>query len=308
MFGESGKEAIDLMMSRIRPNNQMGAKIEAAAYTESIYTADQGTTPEHTPQTTPPADWWSPVIENIRSDGTVLFRATDGSLESRILVTFSLPCVLDNQVSGVEAQYWPSGGEPSASYLPVVDLAAGEISIMPVQDDQSYDFRLRYVKKDGSRGPWTATQTHAVEGKTAPPENVTGFNAYQIRELVNFEWTANPDKDLAGYELRYGAVAVAWEDANLITTTTLTTNFTTPMLPPGTWDFLIKAIDTSGNYSETATRKSFKVVQFYQILSEVSQAPLWGGTLTNLIRNPLTGHLLPEDQDLASGKDRKSVV
>jgi len=66
---------------------------------------------------------------------------------------------------------------------------------------------------------------------------------------------------------------------------------------------MIKALDTSGNYSATEGRKTFEVTGFYLTLSDLIYGPLWAGTLTNLIRNPATGHLNPDDQDDASADD-----
>jgi len=182
-----------------------------------------------------------------------------------------------------------------------VPLDAGEVALMPVEDGVSYKLRLRYVKEDWSRGPWSAVETHVVEGKTAKPANVTGFAILQVREIVNGTWTAVPDRDLAGYEIRFGIPAVEWNDGTVLTKVMMGTSFATPILPPGDYDFMIKAIDTTGNYSETEARQTFKVLMFYTVLSDILNAPGWKGTLTNYQRNPLTGNLNPTDQDLASG-------
>jgi hypothetical protein len=174
---------------------------------------------------------------------------------------------------------------------------------LPVEDGVSYDFRLRYVKKDGSRGPWGATETEVVEGKIAPPANVTGFYVYQVQSVVTATWTWGADLDLAGYEIRYGEIGCAWSEAFTLNGTFKGSTFTTTEVPPGRWDFLLKAIDTSGNYSETEARKTFQVYSFYEILSQIEQWPLWAGTLTNYVRNPITGNLNPADQALANANN-----
>ncbi len=304
LFGETDLEALDLLIKSIQPDSNQGATVMAVPYDENIYLADVGTIPDHDPKISTPPAWSAPLIGDIRSDGSALYPIPGGGWQSRVLVTLTRPSGLDSLINGVEGQYWVTGSDEAPINIPVALLDSGEVSILPVTDGQSYDFRLRYVKKDGTRGPWTVTQTHVVEGKTAPPEDVTGFSVYQVQNVVNFSWTENPDRDIAGYELRYGAVGIAWADALLITTTTLTTSFATPMLPAGTMDYLIKAIDTSGNYSATETRKSFKVMNFYEILLDDAYAPIWPGTLTNYNRNPLTGELNPKSQDLATGDNQ----
>jgi hypothetical protein len=270
-------------------------------YNEAIYTADQGLIPAHKPNCSTPPEWWVPVIESIRSDGSVLLRSPDGSWQSRILITFRRLLGIDPNISEVEAQYWRTDGGKGAATSAMVPLESGEISLLAVEDGVSYDLRLRYLKKDGGKGPWTATQSHVVEGKTAPPSNVAGLQVYQTREMVTLSWTKNPDLDLRGYELRFGPVGCTWVSASLITEVMLGTAFSTPLIPPGAWDFLVKAVDTSGNPSNLEARKSFTVMQFYTVLASPLSFPLWAGTKTNMIRDPLTGCLVPTDQALASG-------
>jgi hypothetical protein len=142
-----------------------------------------------------------------------------------------------------------------------------------------------------------------VEGKTAKPSDVTGFVVMQVESIVTALWTAIPDMDLAGYEVRYGVTSCTWDEADVVNGAYNGTTFSTTNIPPGTWDILIKAIDTSGNYSDNEARKTFQAFQFYSVLSAISEAPLWAGTLTNYIRNPLTGYLNPDDQDIPDGDD-----
>jgi len=303
LFGEATEEALDLIIKSIRPNSDLSAVVTCVEYNEDIYDADQGTIPAHDSHLSTPSDWLTPVVSWVRSDGTVLLRDTDGSWKSRILLSLTVPSALDALVTGVECRYWTTNSIGVVSVLPMTRLDDGEVSITPVEDGVEYSYQLRYVKRDGSRGPWTTTATHTVEGKTAPPADVTGFMVMQVESIVTAIWSAVADRDLAGYEVRYGAVACTWAEADVVNGTYNGTTFSTTNLPPGAWDILIKAIDTSGNYSDAEARKTFQVFQFYSILSALSEAPLWAGTLTNLVRNPLTGHLNPDDQDIPDGDD-----
>ena len=345
LFGEADLEAIDLIIKSIQPKSDLSATIIGIPYDDDIYLADVGTIPRHNPKISAPFEWWTPRIGNVRSDGSALFRTSDGSLQSRILVTLVRPSALDSQITGVEAQYWIVGryiygdgskygdgltygtvyrsvygggfifgegfvfgvGRRPTSVapitLPIVPLDSGEVSILPVEDGQVYDFRLRYVKKDGSRGPWGATVTEIVEGKLAPPSNVTGFNVNQAQTVIIASWAQIPDLDRAGYEIRLVAVGSTWAAGTKINGDFHGTMFTTTNVVPGTWDFMIKAIDTSGNYSTTEARKTLQIFQFYTALSEIEHFPLWLGTKTNCSRNPMTGNLNPDDQDIQGGDE-----
>ena len=126
--------------------------------------------------------------------------------------------------------------------------------------------------------------------------------------MVTAKWTAVLDKDLAGYEIRYiefdEDAAVTWEGAvatgpeGLINGTFSGTTFTTTEAKTGTWVFMIKAIDTSGNYSLNAMSQQFTVNAIYQILYNERAWPLWKGTLTGCVRDPMTGFVYPESQDV----------
>lgn len=301
-FGEFESETISVIIKSIEHRSGLWAQVNCIDEAVGVHDADQGSIPEHDSGITIPAIWSKPVISEVRSDGTVLIRDPDGSWTSCILVSYSR-LIGVGDLAGIEAQYWRDDSYIGPVYTVTNSLDDGNICLRPVEDGVKYAFQLRFIRLDGSRGPWCTAQTHTVEGKTAPPEDVTGFDVFQVKETIYFSWNPVPDKDVAGYELRYGAKGVAWDLATVITQTTLATGFTTPMIPPGNWDFLIKAIDSSGNYSEEEAVKSFKVVTFYQVLFDTNQYPLWAGTLTNMVRNPLTGHLNPEDQDDASAND-----
>ena len=300
LFGESELEAIDLIIKSIQPNSDLSAIVTAVSYNEAIYEADQGPIPEFDSQMSLPLDWWLPIVDDVRSDGSALLMSADGSWISRILVTLWIPSLLSPLITGVEARYWLYGFPIMGVILPVVDIQSGEVSILPVEDGRIYEFQLRYVRMDGSRGTWTTPVQHTVEGKTAPPEDVTRFTVSQLGGIVTFEWDPVVDLDIAGYEIRYGETAISWAESTLINQVFMGTTFSTSVVPSGQWDFLIKAKDTSGNYSVNAKRESLEIYAFATTLSDIPQHPSWPGTLENFVRNPLTGNLNPDDKYLAN--------
>jgi hypothetical protein len=305
MFGELDTESADLLVTVVEPEGRdLTAKITCVDYNTAIYAADTGEIPEFTSNITIPTEWYTPTTVSTRSDGTVLIRDADGSWLSRILVTYKRITAMSEKVIGIECQYWRTDSTVADPItLPVVSFNAGEVSIVPVEDGISYDFRLRFVKKDGSRGPWTDIETHVVVGKTAPPNDVTSFFAYQSEAVINLSWSQVPDLDLAGYEIRYGTTAIDWADAIPLSQVLKGTTITSALIPPGTWDIMIKAIDTSGNYSTNENRKSLVITNSYLIISSAESSPAWLGTLTNFVRNPFTGNLNIDSPSLATGNN-----
>jgi hypothetical protein len=75
-----------------------------------------------------------------------------------------------------------------------------------------------------------------------------------IGELI-FNWSPNPDVDLYGYEIREGD---NWNEGVVIDTEILGTSYNYPVYENGEKRFMIKAIDTSFNYSNS---ESFFVIE-----------------------------------------------
>ncbi len=187
-----------------------------------------------------------------------------------------------------------------------VDGDANFAFISDVQDALEYDVRVRTINNIGVRSAWIQSLAHEVIGKIAPPDNVTGFKASRNGLSATFVWDQVGNVDLGGYEIRYGVEGILWDDALTLTETQRGTRVTDAAVPPSPsitetgirapWDFLIKALDTSGNYSPDATRTSLVINTRFDAIFNFKSGPVWPGIKTNLHRNPLKGHLNPTSQ------------
>lgn len=106
-------------------------------------------------------------------------------------------------------------------------------------------------QKEGATDTGDNTASIAAQGKLAPPSNVINFNGIwdSIKRQVHFVWPAISDIDKFSYEIREGAV---WSTGDVVATTT--SEFVSIFIDEGVDDIVtykIKAIDTSGIYSET---------------------------------------------------------
>lgn len=88
---------------------------------------------------------------------------------------------------------------------------------------------------------------YAIVGKSAPPSDVAGFAAGFDGPYVDLAWLPIPDVDADLYEIRAGT---DWETAAVLAQVRGTRYRHSAITQATT--FLIKAIDTSGNYSVTA--------------------------------------------------------
>lgn len=87
--------------------------------------------------------------------------------------------------------------------------------------------------------------TYTVAGLSAPPSDVAGFTAQLTGDRVLLTWNRSTDVDFNEYELRFGT---SWETAAFVARVKTTGHKVQP-LGAGTYTWLIKAIDSSGNGS-----------------------------------------------------------
>jgi hypothetical protein len=112
----------------------------------------------------------------------------------------------------------------------------------------SWIFRVRAINSIGAASPWVSINKE-IQGKLAPPPNVAGFKGIINPFAIELAWDQSPDIDVSGYEIRLG---MEWTNAApLQTLSALKWKWETR--PTGNEVVLIKAIDTSGNYSLNAS-------------------------------------------------------
>lgn len=246
------------------------------------------------------------------SGTNVLSINTDGSVVSRIALTWTLPTVdaiSDKDSVEIEWQDVAGGGFSRM----VVSGEATSAYIVPVIDNHIYTIRVRASRPYlNVTGQWTYA-THTVVGKTALPNNVTAFTASPTNSGVLLSWSAVPDLDVFDYEVRKGSDWTSGTSLGVVSGTTFLASGTST----GTSTYWVKAVDTSGLYSSAAISASATVTPpdtpslsaaidgsdvlltwstpnslFTLDRYEVRYGPSWasgtpvGGLLANLLRTP----------------------
>lgn len=267
MFGEKGTESKELLVRAVKPRSDLSAQIVCQDYDPAVYTADQGPIPPFNSFITLPTEWSTPIISDVKSDGSVLFMDGSGIWQSRIMVFIQPFSTLVQRMTTIEVAYahYSEGEYREAWQFVSVPIIEWEVGIAPVQDGDTYAIKARFVKNNGRKGPWSSEVIHTVIGKSGPPYNVTGFQVYQDHGLVVFKWNEVPDKDLLQYNIKYCLAGTGnWVSASTVTTATKGTSMTSKAIPQGIYDFYIKAVDRHGNESENAAIvRSVRVVETY---------------------------------------------
>lgn len=124
-----------------------------------------------------------------------------------------------------------------------------------VKADSKIQIKVEVVDKFGNVGDGGLSDVIDITGKSALPDDVTGFSGAQDQYGILLAWDANDDPDIDVYEIRVGA---SWAAGSVIYsgyTERARLNFTNS----GTFTYWIKAKDTSGNYSANAATKAVVV-------------------------------------------------
>lgn len=277
IFGEAGKESIDVKVTAIEPEGDFIARVTTVPAADEIEQAWDAEIPAFDPVLTAPVspDLTAPKrpkISRIRSDENALYVDGDGSLRVRMLVDTALESFPGwDQLT--QLRYRPVGDTQFETLDPV---RGSSISIFDVDEGIEYEVQARGVKS-GKFSPWTEPRIHTVVGKTTPPPNVQNFQVHQNGETVVFRWqeiTSVPD--IEGYEVRYGPREKAtWNNSIKIAETTKTNVVTEADVPPGDFRFFVKALDTSGNYSEAAAIKDLIVKTDFDLIEQTEHSPDW---------------------------------
>lgn len=237
-------------VTQIAGSHEYERTIRAVEYNESVYE-----TPRDVVPTTVGA------ITQIGQSRVVSFREelekNGTSIQTRVFFSWVYPSdgTLQNG-----AQIYASINNGAYESVGVVPSGITDYSIIANEGDV---VRIKAITLDaiGGRanfnsapiGKWT------VVGKLAPPANVQNFTVRKTYGGMEMEWDAVPDLDIAGYEIRQGR---DWDAANVLVTGHRSTSFfaSKSRVKTGDFVFLIRAIDTSGQYSSMVTSYTFENV------------------------------------------------
>jgi len=216
--------------------------------------------------------------------------------------------------TGVEASIFVTGKDvpPSnvvsfAATLDAADLTKIALSWPPVEDVDLAGYRIRegstIIEKLAQITTYTYTATEnrthfftvtAVDNsgneseipaavQITPmiyPLTPTGFTAVQNGEYAYLYWNKNNATDIAGYEVRQGAL---FNNGSLVKTGLTGTDLSAPVSSETTYRYHIKAINNAGNYSEEAATAEVTIYGLppKNVILSFDEMSLRNGTHTN---------------------------
>lgn len=257
----------------LEENNLIGVDLILRETASGVYNWNSGeeTTIDLSPNTDLPDPYVVPAPENVtlQSGTNQLYIRNDGTVQPRILINWTTPQNPYVTFGGkFEIQYKKSS---DSDYQQASIITSGLTSyyISDVQDAIHYDVRIKSINTIDVSSPWVTILNHTVIGKTQPPSDLTVFNIDKYDFGLIFSWSDISDLDKSEYEIRYGA---SW-NAGILVTRLKGKTFTWEYAPAGNFQFRIKAIDTSGNYSSNDLVRSLTI--------QAPQAPTISSQLVN---------------------------
>lgn len=221
----------------------------ASVYTGTFSTADptRATSTLADPFARPAA----PADLQVFSGTDELIKGSDGTIITRARITWAASTVRAVLQGGYTQIRWRDSSTTDDAWISA-DLPADATShvLENVPDAINIIVQVRHITGVAALGNW-ATAAHTVVGKTEPPPDVSTFAINDDR----LSWTYPTGVlDLDGFEVRFNYGSNDWWDsATPLHSGIITDNpYTMTRRPVGPVTLLIKAVDTSGNYSVSA--------------------------------------------------------
>lgn len=168
-------------------------------------------------------------------------------------------------------------------------LGLHEVVTGPVAQDAVYVAAVQTVSSAGT-GVLSAPATAELValGKLLPPLDVPSLRGFEAGQFVSLTWEPAADIDLVGYRIKRGSAGDSWATAALVVDRVDATTYLEAAVPPGSWRYFIKALDsrarpgTTDGESVNATYTDIEVTADAGSAVASNLATLAGATLTNM--------------------------
>lgn len=272
LFGQLNQESQDLIVLSIEPSSNNTARIVLVDYgvtnTYNIFNDYQNLTEStvfESQISLPPSlqiDGFGnkvPTITAFVSDESVMEKVSKGVFRYNMNVSYVNASNLPASTESVEVQYDLISASNGVNFRTVaVPFQNGSASLTDVKEGETYKVRMRYTSRNGRVGNWTSYSNHTIVGKTNPPSQVTEFTVSSDKASgqLLLSWHNNLEPDVSSYEIRTEDAGWGVNDYRRVFYGDSTKTFV-KYATNGSATFYIRAIDSSGNYSQVASVISF---------------------------------------------------
>jgi len=274
-FGETDKVKKNFRIISIQKDSANEAAISAIELDDDVYDDSEITIPDNN---------YSSLIltvPNVRNLSLTerLVKRPGGAIDNAIDVWFDKPELYSSYVKRYQkAKIYLSEDNTNWAYRG--ETFGDELSIIgDVISGVTYYVKVVTVADTGEEGSFSNSPSSSIEllGKAAPPSDISSFLVNQSRDRLVMGWAEIDDLDIWGYEIRWGT---SWDSGHIAVFKQGNDHITIDFRTGSGQSYWIKAIDTSGNYSENATEAIITIdnIPFRNIITEYSEQTAWTGT------------------------------
>ena len=261
IIGETDFSVKPFRVLSLKINTEEEIEIVATEYNESVYTSAEDLSDQSEVLVHSYSSLQSPSKVSVTDfkANEKIYIANDGTIKTGIECFFT-PQSNSMFWDGAIINYAP---EKTFSWSQLPVNKSGYVFIPDLVEQITYEVVATSVFKDGSKQSVNGALADEINrpfatvtllGKTAPPANVTNFVVKQNEtnnNYLKFTWKPVEDIDLSHYEIRKGS---SWQTGEIIKDYIKETYYNEFFISKSaTYSFMIKAVDTSGNYSDAET-------------------------------------------------------
>ncbi len=288
VFGETNILKERFRITSIRRYEDCEVEIKAVKYNEAIYDDTEEPIPDIECSV---LDYNLPNVLNLNLTEEIYVK-NDGTVENRLDIWFMKPIQNGGQYIkrydrarlyiSEDGTNWEYKGETRGEHFAVLDN---------VESATTYYVAVVSVSLDNTENLISTSpqSTITIIGKSAIPDNVTGFDVSQLGTNLRMLWDPVSNLDLSHYRIKRGN---DWESADVVINRVDTTNVTIPVSEIGAHKYMIKAVDTSGNESDLSANDDI-VIDLKDTSGFEATFDFWGH-INNLLTTNLSKVFRPD--------------
>tara|TARA_R110000803_G_scaffold189457_1_gene251940 strand:+ start:1573 stop:4323 length:2751 start_codon:yes stop_codon:yes gene_type:complete len=274
----AGKKFRIIKMS-LQNNDEV--RVQAVEYADASYNFGTIYVSDSAPNTNLPDVTTTKIPVGLSVTEELYVTNTGQGVQVRANLTWTAPT--DAFAQYYEVEYAQNSGafefvtQTRATSAPVNNLQAGNFS-----------FRVRTVNTIGVRSAYT-TITTVLAGLTTPPSQITNFSVRAIDGSAHMEWDRSVDVDVihGGFlRIRHSNLITGaiWEGGSDIGQALAGTS-TNAVLPLLAGTYMIKAVDSAGNFATDSTSSITTVPNIldFNVVSTTTESPTFAGTKVNMV-------------------------
>ena len=239
-FGLVGIQTKPFKITQIARSGDQKVKITGVEYIASVYDDDlSAPTVQYSSYNTAPVDVTGLSIAQES------YMASDGTLVSLLNVSWAVPS--STFVAGCLVWYSDDNGVTWVPWL--TSPQASSVTITGIRAFDTYLVKVATINDAGVVSPGVISAPVYITGKILPPANVQGLVCQEVSGGFTLSWTPNKDLDLAGYNVYIGQNGAGINACAFAAQMLKSTTLFIPISTTGNYNFLVFAVDNSGNVS-----------------------------------------------------------